>query len=288
MSVAALEQHRRDLARLWAAASVDVRTAALAVRKLDVADAREMLKIALPDLMDPFMGAASDLSAVLLEELYGIVANVPAGQYLPSAGKIDGAARWAVTPMVDPTLESTVVSRVAGTAERMLYDSARLTVERGVISNYFARRNRRYGNITRDESGRRVRFQRLPRATACDFCQMLAGRGAVYLTEASAGGVVGRGVDLSQNFNADGSQRLFGNRMAGGVKARGAAKLGSNYHDACRCLVQPVFQGTEVADYATEIQQKYSQKFAAAYATGQGELDSDEAVMARWRKLQHK
>ena len=225
---------------------------------------------------------------VLLDELYMIVANVPPSEYLPTASKIDRLARWAVVPMVDDSLESTVVSRVAGAAERMLYDSARLTVTRGVISNYYARKNRRYGNVTRDAAGKQVMFQRFPAIGACDFCQMLAGRGAVYLTEASAGGVVGRGADISTNFNADGSQRLFGNRMAGGVKARGAMKLGSHYHDACRCLVQPVFHGTAVSEYAAEVEQKYRPRFEDAYTDGSGNaLTSDADIMARWRKLQH-
>lgn len=287
MSVPALEKHRQDLGRLWSVASRDLTSVVAQIRRLDVAEAREMLKLALPDLMDPFLGAASDMSAVLLEELYGIIATVPAEAYLPNASKVDGLARWAVAPMADASLDSTVLTRVAGASERMLYDAARLTVTRGVVSNYYARKNRRYGNVTRDGQGRQVRFQRLPAGNACDFCKMLAGRGAVYLTESSAGGVVGRGSDVSTNFNADGTQRLFGNRMAGGVKARGGMKLGSNYHDACRCLVQPVFQGTAVAAYAAEVEQTYRPRFEDAFTDSTGKaLTSDAAIMARWRALQ--
>lgn len=284
MSVAVLEKHRRDLARLWSVASRDVESVALAVRKLSVADAREMLKVALPDLMDPFLGAASDMSAVLIDELYGIVANVPASEYLPTAEKIDRMARWAVTPMVDESLDSTVLSRVSGAAERMMYDSARLTVERGVISNYLARKNRKYGNVTRDEAGKRVAFQRFPAAGACDFCQMLAGRGAVYLTAASAGGVSGRGSDRT-GLDAAGNRMSGG--VGGGVKARGKRSLGSNYHDACRCLVQPVIAGTEIAAYAGEIERRYNPRFAAAFTDAAGRaLTNDADVMARFRELQ--
>lgn len=284
MSVAVLEQHRRDLAQLWSLASRDIESVALAVRKLDVVEARELLKIALPDLMDPFLGAASDLSAVLLEELYRITANVPASEYLPSAARINGTVRWAVTPMVDESLKSTVLSRVSGSAERMMYDAARLTVERGVISNYLARRNRRYGDVTRDEAGNRVAFQRFPAAGACDFCQMLAGRGAVYLTAASAGGVTGRGSDRT---GLDPSGRRLSGAAGGGVKARGKQSLGSNYHDACRCLVQPVIAGTEIAAYAAEVERKYNPKFSAAFTAADGSrLTSDAEVMARYRELQ--
>lgn len=284
MSVAVLEKHRRDLARLWSVASRDIDSLALAVRKLSVADAREMLKVALPDLMDPFLGAASDMSAVLIDELYGIVANVPASEYLPTAEKIDRMARWAVTPMVDESLDSTVLSRVSGAAERMMYDSARLTVERGVVSNYLARKNRKYGNVTRDETGKRVAFQRFPAAGACDFCQMLAGRGAVYLTAESAGGVSGRGSDRS-GLDAAGNRMSGG--VGGGVKARGKRSLGSNYHDACRCLVQPVIAGTEIAAYAGEIERRYNPRFAAAFTDAAGRaLTNDADVMERFRELQ--
>lgn len=284
MSVAVLEQHRRDLARLWSLASKDVSSVALAVRRLDVAEARELLKVALPDLMDPFLGAASDLSAVLIDELYGIVANVPASEYLPAAEKIDRMARWAVTPMVDESLDSTVLSRVSGAAERMMYDSARLTVERGVVSNYFARKNRKYGDVTRGEDGKRVQFQRFPSAGACDFCKMLASRGAVYLTEASAGGVVGRGSDRT-GLDASGN-RLSGG-AGGGVKARGRAKLGSDYHDACKCLVQPVIAGTEIAAFAGETRRKYEAIYSGAFTTADGAALSDEnEIMKRWRELQ--
>lgn len=284
MSVAALEKHRQDLGRLWSAASRDLEGVAFAVRRLDVAEARELLKVALPDLMDPFLGAASDMSAVLLEELYRITANVPASAYLPNAAKVDRMARWAVAPMVDASLESTVLSRVAGASERMLYDAARLTVSRGVISNYLARKNRRYGDVTRDEVGSIVKFQRFPAVGACDFCKMLASRGAVYRTEGSAGGVVGRG---SSRTGLDASGARLSGGIGGGAKARGKQQVGSNYHDACRCLVQPVIAGTEVAAYASEVEKRYWGIYSGAFTDEAGEaLASDADIMARWRELE--
>lgn len=284
MSVAALDRHRRDLERLWAAASKDINAVAFAVRKLPVADAREVLKVALPDLMDPFLGVASDSSAVLLDELYRITVNVPASEYLPSPQKVDRMARWAVTPMVDEALESTVLSRVAGSAERMLYDSARLTVTRGVTSHFLARKNRRYGDVTRLDGDRIVKFQRFPAAGACDFCKMTASRGAVYRTEASAGGVVGRG---SNRSGLDASGNRIAGGVGGGVKSRGKQSLGSNYHDACRCLVQPVIQGTEVAAHAAEVEKRYWDEYRGAFTAASGKtLTDDSEIMARWRELQ--
>lgn len=284
MSVAALEKHRRELAALWSLASKDLDSLAFAVRRLEVAEARELLKLALPDLMDPFLGAASDMSAVLLDELYRITANVPASEYLPTASRIDSLARWAVTPMVDESLDSTVLTRVSGAAERLFYDSARLTVERGVISNFLALKNRSYGDITRDADGSRVKFQRFPAAGACDFCKMTASRGAVYNTSASAGGVVGRGSDRTGVDTA--GNRLSGG-AGGGVKARGNRSVGSNYHDACRCLVQPVIRGTELASYAAEVEKRYWDEYRGAFTAANGVALSNESdIMARWRELQ--
>lgn len=288
MSVAALEKHRRELAALWSMASKDLPGLVFEMRRLEVAEARELLKLALPDLMDPFLGAASDMSAVLLDELYRMTVNVPPSEYLPTAGRIDGMARWAVTPMVDESLESTVLTRVTGAAERMFYDSARLTVERGVITNFLDRRNRRYGQITRDEDGNRVRFQRFPAVGACDFCKMTASRGVVYNTAASAGGVVGRGVDASLAVDTHGKRRKgFVGGMGGDVKARGKQSLGSDYHDACRCLVQPVFRGTEIASYAAEVRKRYEDEYTGAFTAADGAaLTTDAEIMARWRELQ--
>lgn len=285
MSVAALERHRRDLNNLWSVASKDLDAVVLAIRKLDVADARELLKVALPDLMDPFLGAASDMSAVLIDELYRVTVNVNPAVYLPSAEKIDRMARWAVTPMVDETLESTVLSRVSGAAERMLYDSARLTVTDGIVSNFYARKNRKYGLVTRDEGGSQVRFQRFPAAGACDWCRMLAGRGAVYLTEDSAGGVVGRGSTRS-GVNSAGKRASGG--IGQGVKSRGDQAVGSRFHDCCRCLVQPVIAGTEIAEYALDVERKYGPKYEPAFTDSAGNKILDvESAMQRWRELQH-
>lgn len=280
MTVQQLEQHRRDLAGLWKTASRDVEALVMATRMMTVPEAREALKLGLPDVMDPFLGAASDAAAVLLDELYAITANVPASTFLPNAAKVNGLARWAVEPMVDDTLEATVLTRISGAAERMLYDSARLTTVEGVISNFYARKNRRWGTITKDANGRRVSFQRFPRAGACTFCQMLASRGDVYRTAESAGQVVGRGSARVRVAGQSGGQ-------GGGVKARGTEPVGSTYHDACRCVVQPVIQGSPIAEYAHETRRRYEDIYRGALTSPSGKSLSDPAdIMARWRELQ--
>ena len=64
-----------------------------------------------------------------------------------------------------------------------------------------------------------VGYRRIARPGACEFCQMLAGRGAVYKSQRSASGVVGR---------------------AG--RARGDQRVGQSYHDNCRCVTEPIYR----------------------------------------------
>ncbi len=63
-----------------------------------------------------------------------------------------------------------------------------------------------------------VGYKRQAEAGACKFCEMLAGRGAVYLSQESGGQVVGRG-----------------------GRARGTQKIGRAFHDHCHCRVVPVY-----------------------------------------------
>lgn len=274
------EQHRSDLAALWKLAEKDLQTLVFLTRDMSVAEARELLKAGMPDLIDPFLGKASDAAAVLLEELYAITATVPPGTYLPPAERIDRLARWAVGPMVDESLDSTVLTRLVGAGERMFYDAARLTTRDAVISNFFARKNRRRGRATFDEQGRRVAFQRFPRAGACDFCKMLASRGAVYLTRESASQVVGRGSTRVRQAGQSGG-------IGGGIKKRNQLEIGTQYHDTCRCLVQPVIQGSPIAQYAAETRRKYEAIYRGAAVAADGRVLTEPAdMLARWRELQ--
>ncbi len=68
---------------------------------------------------------------------------------------------------------------------------------------------------TADTSPLIRRYRRIAQAGACDFCSMLAGRGHVYRSEASAGSVVGRR-----------------------GRPRGTRRVGQSYHDGCRCHLE--------------------------------------------------
>ncbi|QAB17477.1 hypothetical protein Leucomu_05675 [Leucobacter muris] len=271
MSVAIVEQHRTDLTALRRLAVSDLAAVVAAIRGLDPAAAREVLKEAIPDLMDPFMGAASDAAAVLLEELYTL-----AGQRPPTVGpaqllqpsRVDALARWAVTPMVDETLESSVLSRLTGAAARMIFDSSRLTMQDGV---------------TRHPDGRRVYFQRMPRANCCAFCGLLASRPPymAYRSDAAAGQVVGRG-STRTGLDAFGS-RLSGG-VGGGIHARGTRAISEQYHDECHCLAVPILRGP-TADAIRASRATYEERYQQSLTDEHGRQLTDlRDILAEWRK----
>lgn len=69
-----------------------------------------------------------------------------------------------------------------------------------------------------DNDRRIVGYRRITAAGACKFCQMLAGRGAVFKSANSAATVVGRG-----------------------GRPRGNRAIGRPFHDNCRCVIEPIF-----------------------------------------------
>lgn len=271
MTVAIVEQHRADLTGLRRLAAADLAAVVAAIRGLDPAAAREVLKEVIPDLMDPFMGAASDAAAVLLEELYRL-----AGQRPPTVGpvqllqpsRVDALSRWAVAPMVDETLDSSVLSRLTGAATRMIFDSSRLTMEDGV---------------TRHPDGRRVYFQRMPRADCCAFCGLLASRPPymAYRSDTSAGQVVGRG---STRTGLDAAGNRLSGGVGGGIHARGNRAISEQYHDDCRCLAVPILRGA-TADAIRASRGKYEELYQQSLTDEDGRQLTDlKDILTEWRK----
>lgn len=267
--VAIVEQHRADLTALRALALSDLDSVVSLIRGMEAAAARELLKEVLVDLMDPFMGAASDSAAVLLEELYAQagmrVPGIPPAALL-TPDRVDSLARWAVAPLADDSLDSTVLSRLTGAVTRMIFNSARMTTVDGV---------------TRAPEGHRVFFQRMPRADCCAFCGLLASRPAEmsYRTADTAGIVVGRG-STRTGFDASG-KRLSGG-IGGGIKARGLQQLGSRFHDDCRCLVMPIFRGP-AAEAITASREQWLDKYAAVASENAHGARDLKATLREWR-----
>lgn len=274
-TLAQVDRHRievDDLSTLWFA-----ELAAL-LDSLDGADpveVRNALIAALPEALEPFVTASGELAGGWYEELRREALG--GSFYATTAAAVnteqtEALIRWAVHPLFDES-DSTVLSLLAGGTQKMIANTSRGTIEE---------------NVLRERT--RVGWARIPRPGCCAFCGMLASRGAVYSSSASAGGVVGRGTDESASFNADGSRRRGG--LALGVRARGSQNLGDGFHGLCRCVVAPVFTGdtfaTEVADQYTELYQQAATDQLSEYSrrsptNAQFGARSMKATLAAWR-----
>lgn len=172
-----------------------------------------------PELVTEF----GDVSALLAVDFYDMLRDVP-----PSAAsfqavyaapvdpaKAQGATRWAVGALFDSD-EDLFLSQILGATQRLVLDRGRGSF---------------YESASLDPI--RTGVARVPSGTdTCQFCIMLASRGAVYQSEVSAELVVGRGSNRS-GYDIDG-KRLRGG-IGGGVKPRGVKKLGELFHDNCDC-----------------------------------------------------
>ncbi|WP_030143880.1 hypothetical protein [Mycetocola saprophilus] len=206
---------------------------------------RKALIKGLPAVLQPYITASGELSAVWYEDLRREA--VGAGFYAEpidtlADGLVSGIARHAVSPLFGQG-NATVASLLAGSVQKAVAGAGRSTID---------------SNVRRDRV--KVAYARVPQAGCCAFCAMLASRGAVYGSERSAGGVVGRGVEAHRAHSSSG--RYIGMR-GGGTKVQGVQALGSQYHSFCRCTATPVFQGQEVPYDLAKYEEMYSALWSA-------------------------
>ncbi|MCS4278026.1 hypothetical protein M2390_003246 [Mycetocola sp. BIGb0189] len=134
---------------------------------------RKALIKGLPAVLQPYITASGELSAVWYEDLRREA--VGPGFYakpvdaLP-AGLVSGIARHVVSPLFGQGT-ATVASLLAGSVQKAVAGAGRSTID---------------SNVRRDRA--KVTYARTPRAGCCAWCAMLASRGAVYGSSESAGG----------------------------------------------------------------------------------------------------
>lgn len=158
-------QYRREVNELVRLASIDLdvlwRQAATATI------ARDLLMDVLPELTGMYGSAAGTLAADWYDDLraeedingrfQALVAD------LPSAEQTDALARWSVTPLFDATPDfAGSLLAAQGGLQRLISNVGRDTITISSIADPGAT------GWQRSASG------------GCNFCQMLAGRGAVY------------------------------------------------------------------------------------------------------------
>jgi hypothetical protein len=236
VTAADVTDFRTQIGQLETVAFADVQAVLGEVDDVNPLIVRDRLLEIVPELVGPYASASGEIAAAWYEDIRG--QNVPGTYYaetfdaLPTE-KVDALVRYAVSPLFDQSF-STVLSLLSGGLQRVISNAARDTIT---------------NNVAKDPV--QVGYARFPQAGCCAFCAMLAGRGAVYNTAASAGGVQGRGVDASVTAGLRGGQGR-------GVKTRGSQEIGSKFHDFCHCVVAPVFVGDE---HAIETRKEYEQMY---------------------------
>lgn len=190
-----------DLGKLWRSAELSD-------------DFRALMLDAFPELVLQYGSMAADLAAVWYDEA------APALPYRafvadpPPAARFGESASWAL----NKASGSDALALLGGTLQRGMWDMSRETS----LANVAA------------EPG--AKWARHASANACEFCRMLATRGAVYGSEASAGIVGGRGKAVATGPRKRGGQGK-------GVRTRGTQSLGDKYHDNCHCVAVEVRPG---------------------------------------------
>lgn len=195
-------------------------------------DFPQLVKTAFPQIVEPHAHAAAQITAQWYDELNPSAAFHAAPTVDLPPARMDKTVDWALyaPTEVKPTEPSshvhvyetepdTSLSRLSGSAKRMVYDASRDTV-------------------TTNASQQGVHFARYASANACAFCRLLATRTGkdLYSSEKAATTVVGvRG------------------------RPRGTRTLGAKYHDHCRCVAVPVPDGQTYTppDYTKQWQQDY-------------------------------
>ncbi|MFD4294145.1 hypothetical protein ACFWQG_13085 [Rhodococcus sp. NPDC058532] len=268
--VTELQQAIRDLTVL-AAQDVDKLWRLIVDRGLDPVQIRDMLIAASPDLVLPYVTAATQLSAQWYDEQLPDSTFRAATAALPQAAELAASATWAAGPaFAAASGTATSVSPadlLTGSLQRRIYNGSRETVAM---------------NADREEGATWARYAS---ASACAFCRMLATRGEVYSSKAAATRVVGRGKDASTNFDPRTGKRKSGGQ-AKGVRTRGAQKAGDKYHDHCHCMAVPVRPGDSYAppSYVDEWQQQYLDAVRATSSKEKyGAIDT-KAVLAHMDK----
>ncbi|MGI5223055.1 hypothetical protein [Nocardia sp. CA-290969] len=294
-SQAEIEEFQTDLDVLTALAIAEAASAVAATEDDDAEEAADILTVAYPELLEPFLSAAGELAANWYRQLtpHQIPDREPGAPELivgattrqalaaaaefeptlaaaPPSEQLESTVRWAVFAPTGLDPANSVLSRLSGATQRYVSNSARDTLE-----------------LNAGREG--IRWARHASANACAFCRMLATRGAVYTSEQAAGNVVGRGREMSlsdRRRRAAGITRREGGRfLAGGIRTRGTQQLGEKYHDNCHCLPVPIRAGDsyQPPPYVTEWDEQYIQATRETPGRGRNSAIDTTAVLAHMR-----
>ena len=157
---------RRELSLWWATLDTTDPSAAVAA-----------MESFLPDLVATYGDVAGTVAADWYDKLRDEAGVRGTYRAMLADGapaeQVAASARWAVGPLFTDADAAATLDRLGGAVQRLVQHGGRATLAR---------------NIDADPSG--PRWARVPGGTdVCAWCRMLASRGAVYLSERSAGGM---------------------------------------------------------------------------------------------------
>jgi len=254
----AVDELQRALAVLAARLGTDVERLLKRTGALDQQELLAFLTDAYPELVRPYEAAAGELTAQYYSEQPSTTPDfrAVAAEGAPTE-QLAASARWAA-------LQQVPISALQGSAARSVMNASRDTV---------------LGNVAREPGALWVRHAS---ANACGFCRMLATRGAVYRSKASAESVVGRSINLETSDRrqiaagvitreqalADRSKyrsakqagkrgKRVGDARVGAL--RGTRNMGDKYHDRCHCIAVPIRPGDsyEPPEYVQQWEDDY-------------------------------
>lgn len=202
---------------------------------LSPAEARAFITDAYPALLSPYLAASNDLTVQWYAEQPAAERRPGAAVFTPVAGPMRSgeqlaiSGRWALSTAAPATA-------LRGNATRQVMNQSRDTVI-----------------VNAEREG--VRWIRKAKPNACGFCKMLATRAAKDLAQYSYKSEgVRRKLDRFGNPTGDYTLTVIGKRG----RTRGKRKLGSEYHDHCRCTAVPIRDGSyEPPDYVQQWTEEY-------------------------------
>lgn len=250
------------------------------LHRLGLADLNELMKRAaefpdffqfiveaFPELVAQYATMSAELATLWYDEAAPSLSYAAVPAALPTLEQYAESAKWAL----GSNGGALAFEKLSGVLQRGVWNTARDTT------------------VLNARSERGARYARHASANACEFCRMVATRGAVYTSAETASGVVGRGKDVSTNYDSVTGKRKRGGQ-AKGVRVRGSQKVVSKYHDNCRCMAVAVRPGQsyEPPPYVEKWEQEYVDAVRAASAAGRtkgeyGAIDV-KAVMAAMRQ----
>ncbi|EOM77912.1 hypothetical protein DW322_08805 [Rhodococcus rhodnii] len=260
--MATLAQQREILAELQRLGAVDLAVLWRQAEAFD--DFRGFMMDAFPELAAQYGIGAAELAAVWYEDAAPGLDYIAQPATLPPGEKWSQSTQWAL----NTSSGAAALEKLAGTLQRGIWDMARQTTIDNAAS----------------EPG--ATWARHASANACEFCRLMATRGAVYSSEAAATRVVGRGREMTvadRRARARGQTRVNGRTARGGIRARGGQSLGDKYHDHCHCIAVPVRPGGSYQPPAYVEQWRDEYRAATRATRGEGAIDV-KAVLAEMRK----